>query len=71
MSSSPLRDRQFKKAMDRAQRHVKGFAAKSQKELSNTTRAMNDLSGAAKRLAPILAAAGWRKSRAECCKHSC
>ena len=51
------RDRQFTKAMDRAQRRVQGFAAKSQKELSKTTRAMNGLSGAAKRLAPILAAA--------------
>ena len=51
------RDRQFTKAMDRAQRRVQGFAAKSQKELGKTTRAFNGLSHAAKRLAPILAAA--------------
>ena len=47
------RDRQFTKAIYRAQRRVQGFGAKSQKELSKTTRAMDGLSGAAKRLAPI------------------
>jgi len=51
------RDRQFTKAMDRAQRRVQGFAAKSQKELGKTTQGMNGLSRAAKRLIPILGAA--------------
>lgn len=59
------RDRQFTKAMDRAQRRVQGFAAKSQKELGKTTRAMNSLSGAAKKLATILATAlGVRAEKA-------
>jgi hypothetical protein len=44
------RDRQFTKAMERAQRRVERFSAKSQKELSKTTRSFNFMSAAASKL---------------------
>lgn len=44
------RDKQFTKAMERAQRRVEKFSAKSQKDLSRTTRAVNTLSVAAGKL---------------------
>lgn len=50
------RDKEFTKAMDRAQRRVERFASKSQKSLSASGAAMNALSGVAKRFAPVLAA---------------
>lgn len=51
------RDRQFTKAMDRAQKRVERFAIKSKKELSRTTADFGQLADAAKRFAPALAAA--------------
>lgn len=50
------RDKEFTKAMDRAQRRVERFASKSQKSLSASGAAMNAFSGVAKRFAPVLAA---------------
>ena len=49
------RDKQFTRAMDRAQRRVERFSAKSQKDLSRTTKAFNSMGRAARSLAPILA----------------
>ena len=37
------RDKQFTRAMDRAQKRVERFAKKSTKDLSKTTKAMNGL----------------------------
>jgi hypothetical protein len=51
------RDKEFTKAMDRSQKRVERFAKKSQKNLSNTGESFKKLSSAAKRLAPVLAAA--------------
>jgi hypothetical protein len=51
------RDKQFTAAMLRSQRQVQRFATKSQKQLSGTGIAFGALGKAAKRLAPILAAA--------------
>ena len=52
-----VRDQQFTKAMDSAQKRVERFANKSKAELSRTTTGFNHLAGAAKRFAPALAAA--------------
>ena len=49
------RDKQFTRAMDRAQRRVERFSAKSQKDLGRTTKAFNSMGRAARSLAPILA----------------
>jgi len=49
------RDKQFTKAMERAQRRVEKFSAKSQKDLSRTTKAVNALSVAANRIGPAFA----------------
>ena len=49
------RDKQFTRAMDRAQRRVERFSAKSQKDLSRTTKAFNSMGRAARALTPILA----------------
>ena len=46
------RDKQFTRAMDRAQRRVEKFASKSQKNLSRTTKAVNVLSAAAAKIGP-------------------
>lgn len=46
------RDKQFTKAMERAQRRVERFSAKSQKDLSRTTKAVNMLSAAASKIGP-------------------
>ena len=51
------RDKQFTKAMDRAQRRVERFANKSKKDLGGTSAAFGQLASAAKRFAPVLAAA--------------
>ncbi len=51
------KDREFARAMERNQRRVEMFARKSQKQLSNTSNSFRVLSAAAKRLAPVLAAA--------------
>lgn len=51
------RDKQFAKAMADNQKRVERFAAKSQKQLSNTGKSFSALGTAAKRLAPLLAAA--------------
>ncbi len=50
------RDRQFTKAMDRAQKRFERLATKSKKELSRTTAGFGQLANAAKRLAPALPA---------------
>lgn len=50
------RDKQFAKAMADNQKRVERFAAKSQKQLSNTGKSFSALGTAAKRLAPLLAA---------------
>lgn len=59
------RDRQFTKAMDRAQRRVEKFASKSQKDLSRTTKAVSMLSAAASKIGPAFtltaAAAGLQQ----------
>lgn len=49
------RDKQFTKAMERAQRRVERFSAKSQKDLNRTTKAFNSMGRAARSLGPILA----------------
>jgi len=51
------RDKEFTKAMDRSQKRVAHFAQKSQKNLSKTSKSFSALGDAAKRLAPVLAAA--------------
>lgn len=51
------RDKEFTKAMDRANRRVENFARKSQSNLSKTSSSFDLIAGAAKRLAPALAAA--------------
>lgn len=51
------RDKEFTKAMERSQRRVERFATQSKKQLSATTKSMNTLGSAAKKLAPLLAAA--------------
>ena len=51
------RDKEFTKAMDRSQRRVERFAAQSQKNLTKTSKSFDGLGRAAKRLAPIMAAA--------------
>lgn len=51
------KDREFAKAMERNQRRVERFASRSQKDLGNAGKAFTALGAAAKRLAPILAAA--------------
>ena len=50
------RDKQFTKAMERAQRRVEKFSAKSSKDLSRTTRAFNAMSGAAGKVGIALSA---------------
>ena len=50
------RDKQFTKAMERAQRRVERFSAKSSKDLSRTTRAFNAMSGAAGKVGIALSA---------------
>jgi hypothetical protein len=51
------RDREFTKAMDRAQSRVNRFAQRSNKDLSATGKAFDLLSASAKRLGPAIAAA--------------
>jgi len=51
------KDKQFAKAMADNQKRVERFAAKSQKDLSKTGKSFSALGTAAKRLAPLLAAA--------------
>ena len=51
------RDREFTKAMDRAQRRVERFSKKSKQDLNKTTLGFNAVAGAAKRLGPLLAGA--------------
>ena len=50
------RDKQFTKAMDRAQRRVERFANKSKKDLSKTTQAMNGLTDVFQRFGGVLSA---------------
>lgn len=52
------RDKQFAAAMDRNIRRVERFAARSQKNLSRTSRSFDAMGFAAKRLAPLMAALG-------------
>jgi len=59
------KDKNFAKAMNTAANRVEYFRKKAQTEMGKTTKAMNSLSGAAKRLAPILTAAlGVRAAKA-------
>lgn len=51
------RDKEFTKAMDRSQKRVEMFANKSNKSLSKTSKSLDALGGAARRLAPLLAGA--------------
>ena len=51
------RDKEFTKAMDRSQKRVEQFAKKSQANLSKSSKSFEMLGAAAKRVAPILAAA--------------
>jgi hypothetical protein len=51
------RDREFTKAMDRAQNRVNRFAQRSNKDLSATGKAFDLLATSAKRLGPAIAAA--------------
>lgn len=51
------KDKQFAKAMADNQKRVERFAAKSQRDLSKTGKSFSALGTAAKRLAPLLAAA--------------
>ena len=51
------KDKQFARAMERNERRVQRFAAKSQKSLSGTSQSFRALSAVALRLGPILAAA--------------
>ena len=51
------RDKEFTKAMDRSQKRVEQFAKKSQTNLSKSSKSFDMLGTAAKRVAPILAAA--------------
>ena len=51
------KDKEFTKALDRSQKNVARFAKKSQKDLSRTSKSFDSLGKAAKRLAPIIAAA--------------
>ena len=51
------KDKEFTKALDRSQKNVARFAKKSQKDLSRTSNSFDSLGKAAKRLAPIIAAA--------------
>ena len=50
------RDKEFTKAMDRANRRVENFARKSQKELNKTTKAFNGMSSVAGKLGIALSA---------------
>jgi len=50
-------DKALTKALDRSTKNVNKFAKKSQKDLSRTSKSFDSLGKAAKRLAPILAAA--------------
>lgn len=52
------RDKEFIRAMERNQRRVERFAARSQKQLSQTSKSFVSLGAAAKRVGPILAAIG-------------
>ena len=60
------RDKEFTKAMDRAQRRVESFAKKSQKELKGTSKSFNLLSTAALKMGAALSSgaivAGFAKS---------
>jgi hypothetical protein len=49
------RDKQFTQAMERNQRRVERFTAKTTKDLSRTTKAFNSMGRAARSLGPILA----------------
>ncbi len=51
------RDKEFSRAMDRANKRVENFSKKAKREFSASSKAMNGLTTAAKRLAPVLAAA--------------
>lgn len=51
------RDKEFTKALDKSQKNVMKFANKSQKNLSKTSKSFDSLGNAAKKLAPLLAAA--------------
>ena len=51
------RDREFTRAMDRAQNRVNRFAQQSNKDLSATGKAFDLLATSAKRLGPAIAAA--------------
>jgi len=51
------RDKEFTKAIDRANRRVQAFASKSQKELSGASMSFDLLGKAAARLGPLLAGA--------------
>ena len=50
------RDKQFTRAMDRAQKRVERFAKKSTKDLSKTTKAMNGLTDIFNRFGGVLSA---------------
>ena len=50
-------DKALTKALDRSTKNVNRFAKKSQKDLSRTSKSFDSLGKAAKRLAPIIAAA--------------
>ncbi len=60
------RDKEFTKAMDRAQRRVESFARKSQKELKGTSKSFNILSTAALKMGATLSSgvivAGFARS---------
>ena len=51
------RDKQFTKAMEKAQRRVEKFGERSNKALTKTSKSFSALGAAAKRVAPLLAAA--------------
>ena len=51
------RDKEFTKAMDRAQRRVERFAARSEQKLNKTTKSFNMLSGAIGKLGGVLTGA--------------
>ncbi|MCG7626056.1 hypothetical protein [Epibacterium sp. Ofav1-8] len=52
------RDREFARAMDRNIRRVERFAARSQRDLSKTSKRFDMLGFAAKRMGPLIAALG-------------
>ncbi|NKW78963.1 hypothetical protein HGD90_06035, partial [Rhodobacteraceae bacterium R_SAG7] len=52
------RDREFARAMDRNIRRVERFAARSQRDLSKTSKSFDALGFAAKRMGPLIAALG-------------